>query len=185
MGNPWSHLIDDIADWMNKLQRLARDSHVPARLVHAERRLADAVFTALTHDYTYARWQAVLEAAVDIEAIQASGTAIAAGPIPRLKPAWVAAIYDRNSAEVRLALAIGSAAGGFGPDGTVPSVDRRFDGPLGDQNTNGNCGRLHPNRQRGGTETRCPQEVLSCPTAQFKLRQLIFKRCLLSWTAPL
>ena len=110
--NSRSHLIDDIAGWMNKLQRLARDSHAPARLVHAERRLADAVFAALTHDHTFARWQAVLEAAVDIEAIQAGGTAIAAGPIPNLKPAWVTAIHD-NTPEVRLALAIGRAAGGF------------------------------------------------------------------------
>jgi CRISPR-associated protein Csx17 len=69
--NPRSHLIDDIAGWMNQLQRLARDSHAPGRLVHAERRLADAVFTALTHDHTCERWRAILEAAVDIETIQA------------------------------------------------------------------------------------------------------------------
>lgn len=110
--NPRSHLIDDLAGWMNKLQRLARDSHAPARLLHAERRLADAVFAALTHDQSTERWQAILEAAVDIESIQAGGTAISAEPIPKLKPGWVDAIHD-GSPEVRLALSLAGAAAGF------------------------------------------------------------------------
>ncbi|MEZ6128616.1 MAG: type I-U CRISPR-associated protein Csx17 [Planctomycetaceae bacterium] len=110
--NPRSHLIDDLAPWMHKLQRLARDSHAPARLLHAERRLADAVFAALTHDHSFERWQAILDAAVDIEAIQAGGTAISAQPIPKLKPVWVEAIHD-GSPEVRLALSLAGAAAGF------------------------------------------------------------------------
>ena len=110
--NPRSHLIDDLAPWMNRLQRLARESHAPARLVHAERRLADAVFAVLTHDESSVRWQSVLNAAVEIESLQVAGTAIEAGPIPKLNPQWVAATHD-NSVEFRLALAMGSAAGGF------------------------------------------------------------------------
>ena len=113
---PRSSLIDDIAGWMNTLQRLARGSHAPARLVHAERRLADAVFAVLTHDHTPLRWQAVLEAAVDIESLQAGKTALEAGPIPKLQPDWVGAIRD-DTPEVRLALSIGSAAAGFEKDG--------------------------------------------------------------------
>lgn len=109
---PQAGLIDDVAPWMDRLQRLARDSNAPARLVHVERRLADAVFAVLTHDDTPQRWQAVLEAAVAVEAIQVGDTAIKAGPIPTLQPGWVSAIFD-NSVEVRLALALGSAAGGF------------------------------------------------------------------------
>jgi CRISPR-associated protein Csx17 len=117
---PQATLIDDIAPWMNRLQRLARESHAPARLVHAERRLADAVFAVLTHDETSARWQAVLEAAVSIEAIQAGNTAIKAGPIPTLSPGWVkAAGSGDDSAALRLALALGSAARGF-PKGRRP-----------------------------------------------------------------
>lgn len=104
-----SSLIDDIAPWMERLQRLARDSHAPARLGHAERRLANAVFDALTHDETPSRWQAVLTAAVEIEALQAGGTAITAGPIPPLQPGWIVAASD-GSPEFRLALALGSAA---------------------------------------------------------------------------
>ncbi len=113
---PRASLIDDIAGWMSKLQRLARDSLSPARLVHAERRLADAVFAALTHDDTPQRWQAVLEAAVNIESLQAGETAVKAGPIPKLQPDWVAAIHD-NTPEVRLALSIASAAAGFTKEG--------------------------------------------------------------------
>ena len=58
--HPRAYLIDDLAGWMDRVQRRSRDKHAPARLVHAERRLADAVFAALTHDYTPDRWQAIL-----------------------------------------------------------------------------------------------------------------------------
>ena len=117
---PQATLIDDIASWMDRLQRLARESHAPARLVHAERRLASAVFAVLTHDETSARWQAVLEAAVGIESIQVGDTAIKAGPIPTLSPGWIkAAGTGDDSAEFRLALALGSAARGF-PKGWRP-----------------------------------------------------------------
>jgi CRISPR-associated protein Csx17 len=101
---------------MNTLQRLARESHAPARLIHAERRLADAVFAVLTHDDTPLRWQAILEAAVAVESLQAAGTALKAGPIPRLQQGWVEVIHD-NSAEVRLALALGSSAASFSKNG--------------------------------------------------------------------
>lgn len=120
---PYSNLIDDIAAWMRQLQRLARESstnHPPARLVHAERRLANAVFDALTHDHTPDRWQLILAAMVDIEAIQQSGTAIQAQPIPRLQPSWIKASAD-DSSEFRLALALGSSAKGYKRNG--PPVD--------------------------------------------------------------
>lgn len=107
--HPRAYLIDDLAGWIDRVQRRSRDKHAPARLVHAERRLADAVFAALTHDYTSDRWQAILEAAAAIESLQATGTAIEAGPIPPLRPEWAATVDD-GSAEVRLALALGSAA---------------------------------------------------------------------------
>jgi CRISPR-associated protein Csx17 len=112
--NRLSHLIDDLAPWMNRLQRYCRNEkkQSPERLVHAERRLADAVFAVLTHDYTPDRWQAILLATADVEALQATGTAIEAGPIPSLRPEWAAAVDD-GSAEVRLALALGSAAADY------------------------------------------------------------------------
>src|SRR5690606_17722600 len=104
--------IDDLAAWMDRIQRRSRDANAPHRLVTAERRLADAVFAALTHDFAPERWQAILLAAAQIEALQATGTAIEAGPIPPLRPDWCSAVFD-GSVEVRLALALGSAAGGY------------------------------------------------------------------------
>lgn len=114
--HPRTYLIDDIAGWLDRMQLRSRDKNAPARLVHAERRLADAVFAALTHDDTPSRWQAILLAAADIESLQATGTAIEAGPIPSLRPEWAAAVDD-GSAEVRLALALGSAAAGYTKEG--------------------------------------------------------------------
>jgi len=114
--HPRAHLIDDLAPWMDRLERRARDKHAPARLVQAERRLANAVFAALTHDPSADRWQAVLQAAVAVEQIQATGTAIEAGPIPPLRPEWGAAVDD-GTAEVRLALSLGSAAAAYSREG--------------------------------------------------------------------
>jgi CRISPR-associated protein Csx17 len=110
--NPHATLIDDLAPWMDRLRRRARDKNAPARLHHAERRLADVVFAALTHDHTPARWQSILLAAADVEHLQAAGTGIDAGPIPPLRPNWVQAVAD-GSTEFRLALALGGAAAGY------------------------------------------------------------------------
>jgi len=109
---PLAYLIDNLANWMNNVERRSRDKNAPARLAHAERRLADAVFAALTHDHTPGRWQAILLAAAEIESLQATGTAIEAGPIPSLRPEWISAVDD-GSSEVRLALALGSSASEF------------------------------------------------------------------------
>ncbi len=113
-----AYLIDDLAGWVDRLQRRSRDKNAPSRLVHAEHRLADAVFGALTHDYTPERWQAILRAAAAIESLQATGTAVEAGPIPPLRPEWAAVVND-SSPEVRLALALGSAAGAYTREGRV------------------------------------------------------------------
>ncbi len=111
--HPYSGLIDDLSQWLDRIHMRARDSYAPARLAHAERLLADAVLAALTKDNPSnpnpVRWQAVLQTAVEVESIQASGTAVEAGPIPPLRPQWIRAIDD-GSAEVRLAIALGSAA---------------------------------------------------------------------------
>lgn len=113
--HPRAYLIDDLAAWLDRVQRRSRDKNAPSRLVHAERRLSDAVFAALTHDHTPDRWQAILLAATEIESLQAAGTGIEAGPIPTLRPDWVSAIVE-DSAEFRLALALGSAAASYFKD---------------------------------------------------------------------
>ena len=106
-----SHLMDDLAPWMDRLQRAARGKNAPNRLKHAERQLADAVMAALSHDDTTERWQAILLAAVAVERLQSTGCALEAGPIPSLRPDWISAAGD--SAEVRLAVALGSSASGY------------------------------------------------------------------------
>lgn len=110
--NSTARLIDDLSGWLDRIHRLARKKNAPARLGLAYRRLADAVFSALTHDDTPGRWQSILVTASEIESIQATGTAIEAGPIPSLRPEWGATVDD-GSPEVRLALALGSAAAGY------------------------------------------------------------------------
>jgi len=105
---PRSHLIDDLAPWMDRLQRIARGKHAASRLVHAERRLADAVMAALTHDEAPDRWQAILLASIEVERLQATGCGFGAGPIPPLNPEWLAACG--SGSDVRLAGALGSAA---------------------------------------------------------------------------
>lgn len=114
---PRTRLIDEISPWLDRLHRVARDK-APARLVQAERRLSDAVFAVLTHDDSPRLWAAILLAAVEIESIQATGVAISCGPIPRLSSEWVwACLGDTCGSDVRLAVALGSAAGAYGIDG--------------------------------------------------------------------
>jgi CRISPR-associated protein Csx17 len=116
IARPQARLVDDLSFWLDRLQQLAHDKNSPARLIDAERRLANAVFAVLTHDGSAERWQAVLLAAAAVEAIQVGGTAFKAGPIPPLSPEWLAASND-GSAEWRLARALGSAAAMYERDG--------------------------------------------------------------------
>ncbi|HZZ42842.1 MAG TPA: type I-U CRISPR-associated protein Csx17 [Tepidisphaeraceae bacterium] len=126
-----ARLADDLGPWMDRLHRIARKDKpkAPDRLVSGYRRLADAVFPALTHDPAPDRWQAILLAAADVEAIQATGTAIEPGPIPTLRPDWVDAVND-GSIEVRLALALGSASVDYSSDGKTGGPIRHHVLPL-------------------------------------------------------
>ncbi len=114
---PRSHLVDDLGSWVSRLQLKAGGRDVVAgRFGTAEARLSDAVFAALTHDGEPARWQAILCAAADVEAVQAAGTGFEAGPIPPLSPEWLAAADD-GTPEWRLACALGSAAARYDRSG--------------------------------------------------------------------
>lgn len=126
--SPASRLIDDLAPWMDRLQRIARSEHAPGRLVHAERRLANSVFDVLTHDPSASRWQRVLQAAAQVEQLQAKGTGIGAGPIPTLRPQWIRACDD-GTPEWRLALAFGSASS-YSPEGRRLQTVRNYWLPL-------------------------------------------------------
>ncbi len=111
---PEVFLTDDLARWHESLQRRTGDKNATNRLIHAERQLSESLMAALTHDSQPSLWQAVLLAAVDIERLQATGSAIEAGPVPVLQPEWIRATFDHEiAAECRLALALGSAAAAY------------------------------------------------------------------------
>ena len=105
---PRARLVDDLASWLDRLRRRARDKNAPARLRAVERRLSNAVFEALSRPDESRLWQGVLLAAADAEALLVPGSSATAGPIPRLRPEWIAATDD-GTPEHRLAVALGTA----------------------------------------------------------------------------
>lgn len=107
-AHPQARLVDDLAPWLQRLDRQASGDNAPARLVHAVRALANVVFAALRHDPAASRWQAILLAAARIELLQVSGTGFEAGPIPKLRSEWLEACDD-GSAEWRLAVVLAGA----------------------------------------------------------------------------
>lgn len=111
-SRPTVRLLDDIDQWLDQHRRRARDKNAPARHRDAEHRLADAAFTAATQHDAPTAWQELLLAMTDIEKIQATGTGIKAGPIPRLRPEWIHAADD-GSPELRLACALASASADY------------------------------------------------------------------------
>ena len=103
-----ARLVDDLLSWLERLHRTARKKEASESLKQAYRQVAESVLAALTHAKSPDRWQQVLLAAVELEALQSAGTGLEAGPIPPLRPEWVAAVDD-NSPEWRLAVSLASA----------------------------------------------------------------------------
>lgn len=110
VAHPRARLIDEISEWINRLQRAVSDA--PARFSVAVGALADAAFDAVTREAEPARWQSLLVAIAGVEQVQASGTAFKLGPCPTLSGGWLDAADD-DSPEWRLALSLGSAARGY------------------------------------------------------------------------
>jgi CRISPR-associated protein Csx17 len=110
-AHPRARLIDELGPWIDRLRREADDA--PARFVTAVGALSDAVFDVLTREAEPMRWQSVLAGIDEVERVQASGTGFKVGPCPKLSRGWLDAAGD-DSAEWRLAVALGSAARGYG-----------------------------------------------------------------------
>lgn len=102
--------LDDLARWLPRLHRRAHDKHAPARLMQAERRVAEAVFAVVQHPDAPHYWQTLLLTLAAIEAIQITGSGYDAGPIPRLRPEWIRCADD-GSTEFRLAVACALQSG--------------------------------------------------------------------------
>jgi CRISPR-associated protein Csx17 len=124
---PQIMLASDVDGWAASLRRQAREKHAPARLKAAERRVTDALFGAIAHPAEKARWQAVLLALADAEAVLVSGSGFKVGAVPKLSPGWIKAADD-GSAELRLAVACALQQG----QGKVGGPVRRHWLPLKD-----------------------------------------------------
>lgn len=117
--SPRLSCLDDLDGWLPRLRREARSGNAPSRLKLAERRLGDALFEVVQHPDESSRWQSVLLALVEVEAVQVTGSGYRAGPVPRLRPEWVETAND-NSAEFRLALSFALQARAFSRDTGMP-----------------------------------------------------------------
>jgi CRISPR-associated protein Csx17 len=111
--------LDDLDAWLPRLRRETRSNNAPNRLKLTERHLADTVFSVVQHPDEPSRWQAVLLALADVEAVQVTGSGYRCGPVPKLRPEWVEAAND-NSAEFRLALSFALQARGFSRETGMP-----------------------------------------------------------------
>jgi CRISPR-associated protein Csx17 len=110
--------LDDIALWMSKLHREAGAREASARLINAARRAADAAFDAASRPDAPLRWQELLLALGQVEAVMKTGSGYRAQPIPPLRPQWVLAADD-GSPEFRLALAFALQTT---PHAVLPSI---------------------------------------------------------------
>lgn len=115
-------LLDGLDPWLSRLRREARDERASARLRAVERQLSDSLFAVVAHPDEPARWQSVLGALADVEAVLASGMGFRAGPIPALDPGWARAADD-GTCELRLAVAFALQGTEVGPPGK-----KRWDG---------------------------------------------------------
>ncbi len=104
--------LDDLDAWLARLRRETRTQHAPARLTIAERQLGDVLLALSQHPDEPCRWQRVLLGLAAIERAMVSGTGFKAGPIPPLRPDWIAAADDGKPA-LRLALALALQQGTF------------------------------------------------------------------------
>lgn len=128
--SPHVDCLDDLAVWLTRLRRLANGDDGAARLAAATKRLGDGAFDVAQRPDEPLRWQLLLILLGEVEGIMKTGSGFAAGPIPPLRPQWVAAADD-GSAEFRLALAFALQAVGLrnGPGGPIGRI-RRYWLPL-------------------------------------------------------
>lgn len=111
--------LDDLDAWLPYLRREARNNNAPNRLKLTERQLADALFTVVQHPDEPSRWQSVLLALAEVEAVQVTGSGYRCGPVPKLRPEWVEAA-NNDITEFRLALSFALQARGFSRDTGMP-----------------------------------------------------------------
>jgi CRISPR-associated protein Csx17 len=106
-------LVDDeIADWIDRLGRQAREKNAPRSLGVIAQRTQEALFTVCRQEATTTMWREFLVTLGDAELVLLrTGKSPARRPLPRLSSAWVAAVDDgtqQGRMALRLALALAS-----------------------------------------------------------------------------
>jgi len=113
---PHQNLIDQVAGWIDILQRAARGSNAPASIGRAGRTCEEAVLACCRRGNMAASWQNLLIALGMAEKALLASPKFSGDPkkrlrpLPPLDPAWLAAMDD-GSAELRLAAGL---AGQYG-----------------------------------------------------------------------
>jgi len=95
--------LDDLDAWLLRLRRAVRDKNASSRLRLVERQLSNALFAVVQHPNESGRWQSILLALSEVEAVILTSKEAKCGFIPRLRPDWVTAADD-GSPELRLAV---------------------------------------------------------------------------------
>ncbi len=98
--------LDDLDHfrWLASVKKVSRAKNSTNRLQLAEHVLGESLFAVAQRPEVPDLWQNVLRALSSVEAVMVTGNGFKAGPIPSLRPEWVAAADD-GSVEFRLALA--------------------------------------------------------------------------------
>lgn len=121
---PRTTLLDPLDPWLARLKRQARAARAVGRLVRVEQQLSDALFAVVQSPAEPTRWQRVLVALGAVECVLASGTGLAAGPLPSLDPQWIVAADD-GTHEFRLAVVL-ALSHGLTTNQQVDSVRRHW-----------------------------------------------------------
>lgn len=134
-ASPRLACLDDLDAWLVRLRRAARDKGATGRLRMAERRLSESLFAVAQHPDEAVRWQTVVLALADAEAILLNSGKVRCGPIPRLRPEWVG-VGDDGSPEWRLAVSLALQSANLRrDDGTPIDAVRRHWVPAKNQET--------------------------------------------------
>lgn len=111
-SRPRQQLLDEIAPWVDRLERDGRGKEAPERLRVASRRVSESLFHVCKEGAQGHPWRQLLVHLGAAEAVQMRSSKDGARrPLPRLSPLWLDAIDDGTESgrrALRLALALAS-----------------------------------------------------------------------------
>ncbi|MGH7663580.1 MAG: type I-G CRISPR-associated protein Cas8g1/Csx17, partial [Gemmatimonadaceae bacterium] len=126
---PHQDLLDQVADWADRLRRAGAGSNAPASITRAARVCDEAMLACCRDGLSAMRWQDLLMALGAAEAQLPRSPRYAAEkqlrPLPRLGAGWIAAAND-DSAEFRLALAFATQCAHIEDGRVIDPIRRHF-----------------------------------------------------------